>query len=195
MGILGSFSIERVFCGSYFVTPGWWASSDSPPVRSRVAPEDPSESSLLTHYALREKDLIGLLREAWTHEPARLLENFVSLLERRLDNIVFRMGFAESIPEARRLISRGHILVNRYPPKDASIRLWPGDVVHFALKPYDQYSISHHFQPRPLPSYLQYLNPRTTDRGMMLSLPTLGDSPIEPFRSTSNCHCRRAMAH
>jgi small subunit ribosomal protein S4 len=132
---------------------------------------------LLSYYALRPKDLPELLREAWTFETICIIESLISLLERKLDNVVFRMGFAGSIPEARRLIARGHILVNRYRPTRTRMSLWPGDVVHFTVNPYDQLSISRHL-PRLLPSYLQYLNPCTTDRGMMLSLPNLSHCPF-----------------
>ena len=39
-------------------------------------------------------------------------ENLLILLERRLDNVVFRMGFATSRAEARQLVRHGHFLVN-----------------------------------------------------------------------------------
>ena len=39
-------------------------------------------------------------------------ENLLTLLERRLDNVVYRMGFAASRPEARQIVRHGHILVN-----------------------------------------------------------------------------------
>ena len=38
--------------------------------------------------------------------------NFLALLERRLDNVVFRLGLAPTIPAARQLVSHGHVLVN-----------------------------------------------------------------------------------
>jgi small subunit ribosomal protein S4 len=39
-------------------------------------------------------------------------ENLLVLLERRLDNVVYRLGFADSRPQARQLVRHGHILVN-----------------------------------------------------------------------------------
>ena len=42
-------------------------------------------------------------------------ENFLQLLERRLDNVVYRMHFAVSRSQARQLISHGHVLVNGKP--------------------------------------------------------------------------------
>lgn len=181
MTILSVFHIEPAFHAVCRWTSSRWRSDGS----TRL-PEHPPERTLLSYYALRPKDLPDLLREAWALEAVKPVESLISLLERRLDNVVFRMGFAGSIPEARKLIARGHILVNRYRPKNIGMSLWPGDVVHFAVTPYDQRSVSHRFRPRPLPSYLQYLNPCTTDRGMMLSLPNLGHSPFVSCRSRFN---------
>jgi small subunit ribosomal protein S4 len=181
MTILSAFRIEPVFQAICRWTSSCWRLDGS--TRS---PEHPPELTLLSYYALRPKDLTEVLRQAWALETVRPIESLISLLERRLDNVVFRMGFAGSIPEARKLIARGHILVNRYRPKSIGMSLWPGDVVHFAVTPYDQRSVSHHFLQRPLPSYLQYLNPCTTDRGMMLSLPNLGHSPFAYCRSRFN---------
>ena len=56
-------------------------------------------------------------------------EVLMQLLETRLDNIVFRLGFANTIPAARQLITHGHILVNGYKVDVPSYRLFPGDVV------------------------------------------------------------------
>jgi ribosomal protein S4 len=173
MSVLISRHMERAF------TTLWrWASRYRGRDRSDLWTGKPHEYTLLSYYALREKDLPGLLREACALESMHPVETLISLLERRLDNVVFRMGFAAGIPEARRLIAHGHILVNRYRPTNIRMSLWPGDVVHFTLTPCDQRSISHRLRSRQLPSYLQYLNPCTTDGGMMLSLPNLGHSPF-----------------
>lgn len=152
------------------------------------------KASLFSYYSLREKDLIGLFQKAWELEPAHPLHALISMLERRLENVVCRMGFAASVPESRTLIRRGHILVNRHRPQGPSLSLRPGDVVHYTSRPYDASSVSH-FPRRLLPSYLQYLNPRTTDRGVMLSLPTFSDSLLQPFRTIHHCPCLREMFH
>jgi small subunit ribosomal protein S4 len=39
-------------------------------------------------------------------------ENFISLLERRLDNVIFRLGFATNRAQARQLVNHGHVMVN-----------------------------------------------------------------------------------
>src|SRR3982074_265180 len=50
-------------------------------------------------------------------------------LERRLDNVVYRLGFAASRPEARQLVSHRHFAVNGRAVNIASYRVRPGDVV------------------------------------------------------------------
>jgi len=55
--------------------------------------------------------------------------NLLILLERRMDNMVFRMGFANSRIESRQLISHGHFLVNGKPVNIPSYLLKAGDEV------------------------------------------------------------------
>ena len=54
-------------------------------------------------------------------------ENLLRLLETRLDNVVFRMGFASSRPQARQMVGHGHFAVNGVPTNIPSYRLKPGD--------------------------------------------------------------------
>jgi len=56
-------------------------------------------------------------------------DNLLRILEARLDNIVFRMGFARSRNEARHLVSHGHFLVNGHKVNVPSFLTKPGMVV------------------------------------------------------------------
>lgn len=56
-------------------------------------------------------------------------ENFLRLLESRLDNIVYRLGFANSRAQARQLVNHGHILVDGNKVDIPSYRLVPGQKV------------------------------------------------------------------
>ena len=56
-------------------------------------------------------------------------ENFLSLLERRLDNTVYRMGFAASRAQARQLVNHGHFLVNGQKVDIPSFLVSVGDVI------------------------------------------------------------------
>lgn len=55
--------------------------------------------------------------------------NLVVLLERRLDNVVFRLGFADSHAQARQLVLHGHILVNDHKLNVASYLVNQGDII------------------------------------------------------------------
>ncbi len=56
-------------------------------------------------------------------------ENLLQLLELRLDNVVYRMGFAKTRNEAKQLISHGHFLVNGKKVDIPSYRVSQGDVI------------------------------------------------------------------
>lgn len=60
--------------------------------------------------------------------------NFLILLERRLDNVVCKMGFASSRKEARQLISHGHITVNQRRTKSSSYIVNVGDEIGLTSK-------------------------------------------------------------
>ena len=56
-------------------------------------------------------------------------ENLLSLLERRLDNVVYRMGMAESRADARQLVLHGHFTLNGKKVTIPSLQIREGDVV------------------------------------------------------------------
>jgi len=56
-------------------------------------------------------------------------ENMLSLLERRLDNVIFRMGFASSRMQARQLVQHKHVMVNNRVVDIASFRVKEGCVI------------------------------------------------------------------
>ncbi len=89
---------------------------------------------------LREKQKVkrmyGLLEKQFRLTYARASsmkgrsgENLLILLERRLDNVVFRMGFATSRSEARQLVHHGHFLVNGRKATIPSLQVKPGSKV------------------------------------------------------------------
>jgi small subunit ribosomal protein S4 len=65
--------------------------------------------------------------EAAESTPGVTGENLLRMLELRLDNAVFRMGFARSRDEARQLVGHGHFAVNGRPTNIPSYQLKPGD--------------------------------------------------------------------
>jgi small subunit ribosomal protein S4 len=59
----------------------------------------------------------------------------MSLLERRLDNVVHRLGFGQSRAQARQMVSHGHLTVNGRPVNVPSYLLRAGDVVRIKNRP------------------------------------------------------------
>lgn len=58
----------------------------------------------------------------------------LQLLERRLDNIIYRLAFAPTRPAARQLVNHGHFLVNGKPVNIPSFSVKPGDVINVKEK-------------------------------------------------------------
>jgi small subunit ribosomal protein S4 len=84
-------------------------------------------------YGLLEKQFARTMDRA-TRMKGRAGENLLVLLERRLDNVVFRMGFATSRAEARQLVRHGHFKVNGRKASIPSMTLREGDVVQLREK-------------------------------------------------------------
>jgi len=76
-------------------------------------------------YGLMEKQFAQTVAKAGRMR-GRSGENLLSLLERRLDNVVFRMGFATSRSEARQLVKHGHFLLNGHKAMIPSLTVRPG---------------------------------------------------------------------
>jgi|UniRef100_A0A7V3YES8 small subunit ribosomal protein S4 len=67
-----------------------------------------------------------------TKMPGLTGENLLSLLERRLDNVVFRMGLSDSRAEARQMVLHGHFLVNGKRVNIPSYLVEVGDVIELS---------------------------------------------------------------
>lgn len=65
-------------------------------------------------YGISEKQCVRVYKEA-SRRAGNTGENFMQLLESRLDNVVYRMGFATTRRLARQIVTHGHILVNGMP--------------------------------------------------------------------------------
>jgi small subunit ribosomal protein S4 len=76
-------------------------------------------------YGLLEKQFRSTF-DAASNMRGRAGENLLMLLERRLDNVVFRMGFATSRSEARQLVRHGHFQLNGRKAMTPSILVRPG---------------------------------------------------------------------
>ena len=79
-------------------------------------------------YGVLERQFRGYFAEAERRRGATG-ENLLQLLESRLDNAVYRMGFGSTRSEARQLVSHGAVMVNGKPVNIPSYLLRPSDVV------------------------------------------------------------------
>ena len=108
-------------------------------------------------------------------------ENLLRLLESRLDNVVYRSGFAATRPQARQLVSHGHFLVNGKKVDVPSYRVRSGDVVTLRQKSNSLLVVQHAVDTlgRTLPEWLEVNAP---DRSItVLELPNRAqiDTPIQ----------------
>ncbi len=84
-------------------------------------------------YGLLEKQFAATVAKA-TQMKGRAGDNLLGLLERRLDNVVFRLGFATSRAEARQLVKHGHFIVNGRKTTIPSFLVKPGTKIEVREK-------------------------------------------------------------
>ena len=100
-------------------------------------------------------------------------ERLLQLLERRLDNVVYRLGLATSRPQARQLVRHGHFLVNGRRTDVPSYSVHEGDVVSVRAKSAKNLSIQHAMEEvkgRGIPEWLTF--EAETMAGRIASMPT-----------------------
>ena len=136
---------------------------------------------------LREKQKVrhsyGILERQFRRffaEAARLPgitgENLLVLLERRLDNVVYRLGFADSRAQARQLVQHGHILLNGRKTDIPSCLVKEGDTIGWrerSTKSEYYKQLVPSIEGRLVPSWLSLDKQKLI--GQVLSLPTLDD--------------------
>ena len=79
-------------------------------------------------YGVLERQFRGYYQQA-AGRPGATGESLLQLLEGRLDNVVYRMGFGTSRAQARQLVGHGHFAVNGIPTNIPSFQVKPGDKV------------------------------------------------------------------
>jgi small subunit ribosomal protein S4 len=138
------------------------------------------KQKILFHYGLREEQLRRFVRDARRIQASNWVESLIGLLERRLDNVVFRLGFARSMASARQLVSHGHVMVNGRILTIGSAVLRVGDFVRLTEYATSmQSTLESRQSPRlPLPGYLQFATEGVTDHGVVRMQP---DAQHVPF--------------
>ena len=123
-------------------------------------------------YGLLEKQFARTMDKA-LHMKGRTGENLLVLLERRLDNVVYRLGFATSRAEARQLVRHGHFTVNGRKVDIPSYAVRQGDTVALRTSSGENPIIQHAMEEvkgRGIPEWLSFDSGKLA--GLISSLPT-----------------------
>jgi len=108
-------------------TPGQSGSSNRRPTKpSQYSLQLREKQKVKRLYGLLERQFSNLMKEA-SRKQGQSGEVLLQLLEQRVDNAVYRAGFAPSRRAARQLVSHGHFMMNGRRVDVPSIRLRPGD--------------------------------------------------------------------
>lgn len=130
-------------------------------------------------YGLLEKQFRATYDKA-DSQPGVTGENFLRLLELRLDNVVYRLGFASSRKEARQLVNHGHFTLNGTEANIPSINVQVGDVIEIAEQSRKSKKFKELLEKSPnVPSWVSV--DEENFRGEVVSEPTKEDIklPIE----------------
>ena len=107
-------------------------------------------------------------------------EQLLAQLERRLDNTIFRLGIAPTIPAARQLVVHGHVQVNGHRVDRPAYQIEVGDTVTVAAKARNMTAVMEAVQRGPevrLPGFLA-LDPNDPYVGKVISEPSREDIPF-----------------
>jgi small subunit ribosomal protein S4 len=127
-------------------------------------------------YAVMEKQFRKLYEEASRKEGVTGL-NLLQYLERRLDNVVYRMGFASTRRQARQVVSHGHIAVNGRKVNIASYRVKAGDVVSVIENSKNLDIIKSSIEEATAPAWIEL--DKANFAGKILQNPTKDDMDFE----------------
>jgi small subunit ribosomal protein S4 len=132
------------------------------------------------NYELREEQLRRFIRNAKTGKGSNWTAKLIGLLELRLDNTVFRLGFAPSIRAARQLVGHGHVRVNGEKVDISSYVLKVGDQVSLSDKGFEnQIYLRAKQSPRlEVPDFLRKEDVSGKEAGIVQNVPSLEHVPF-----------------
>jgi small subunit ribosomal protein S4 len=107
------------------------------------------KQKLRLNYGLGERQMRRYMAEA-RRSKTSTGDKLVELLERRLDNVVFRAGFAATIPAARQLVAHGHLMVNGRRVDIPSFQVKVGDLVQVKEKSREMKAIAESLESQHL---------------------------------------------
>jgi small subunit ribosomal protein S4 len=139
------------------------------------------KQKIIFHYGLREEQLRRFVRDAKQGKTTDWVDKVIGNLERRIDNVIFRLGFAPSIRAARQLVRHGHVLIDGKKLSIGSALVTVGQKITLSPKGYKSAAFMQaKATPRlELADYLSRTESETPE-GALKELPTSNDIPF-PF--------------
>ena len=132
-------------------------------------------------YGVLEKQF-RLYYERAEKMPGITGENLLAILEQRLDNVVFRLGFAMTRREARQLVNHGHVTVNGRKVNLPSFQVKPGMVISLTEKGKSMQKVKENIEDnafRPAPKWIEYDKNNMTAKIVAVPARDDIDMPIE----------------
>ena len=132
-------------------------------------------------YGVLEKQF-RLYYERAEKMPGITGENLLAILEQRLDNVVFRLGFAMTRREARQLVNHGHVTVNGRKVNIPSFQVQPGMVISLTEKGKSMQKVKENIEDnafRPAPKWIEYDKNNMTAKIVAVPARDDIDMPIE----------------
>ena len=158
----------------------------APGQHGQARAKKPTEYGLQLREKQKARRMYGVMEKQFRHyfdvaarQKGMAGENLLVLLERRLDNVIFHLGFASSRPEARQLVNHGHFTINGKKVDIASYSIRVGEVI--AVKEGSKSSprikqLLENLGSRTLPGWLSL--DANTAAGTVIALPTREDIQI-----------------
>jgi len=130
-------------------------------------------------YWVSEKQFRNYVKKAFK-KPGIPGETLLSLLERRLNNVVYRLGFTPTLLAARQLVVHGHVLINGRKVDRPSYTLRPGEVVELKEKSRKMLIVEEGLARSPARPILPYLEvDKENVKGKLTSIPERAQIPLE----------------
>ncbi len=129
-------------------------------------------------YCLMEKQFSNYFKKA-AKAPGVTGDNLLQLLERRLDNVVYRMGFAVTRMQARQFINHGHFLVNGRKVDIPSYLVKAGDIMEVRPKSKGMKPLLEAMDKTEVTSPYSWLSvDKENFRGQFNSIPAVSEIPV-----------------
>ena len=138
------------------------------------------KQKLRIHYGLKETQMRRFVHMAKRDANSNWVEKLTQLLERRLDNIIFRAGFASSIAAAKQIISHRKVLVNGKKVDIRSYLVDENDMITLTPAAYKEqtYNLSIETPRLTLPDYLELTGDKSNYTITVKDLPSIEHVPF-----------------